>query len=424
MAPRYARPLLRRPAIGRRLRLLWAALGLLAAALPAEPESPLPPASAGAPRITAARSRTRRFLAIAPDDLTKLALLQWAEETAGRFENMVRMKMPFGQRTVRLVVREPGTAEPTRIKTATSISDGSLVQRCFLPEYSRIVWVDAQEALCRLFVEGFVLDRVAARQPGKPASPRWLPARLPAAPPWLTEGLSQNLNPSLRAQNSKLVMDQWQDGKIASAAEVLRRGSLPGNPAAAGMNDPDRAACGLFVGWMLSLSNRTECLDCLFTQLASGQTVTPEVLVRCVPGCGSVSDLDERWDRWVLRQKRIVYEPGVATLRQVRQLRGELLLYPGVSGTPETGWSGRPLTQRDLIAQRGAPWAATAAKLQVYRLQALAAGRGPEFSAVVESYCRFLEALAAGKRRGRLEKLLAEADGKFRALEKNLGSAP
>jgi hypothetical protein len=58
-----------------------------------------------------------------------------------------------------------------------------------------------------------------------------------------------------------------------------------------------------------------------------------------------------------------------------------------------------------------------AAREKAARLQLLAIGRGPEFAGVMDGYLRFLEALAAGRRRGRLERLLNRAEESLGALE-------
>jgi hypothetical protein len=417
--PRYRS----RPLRGGTLLLL--AVGAAVASPPAWPSA------ADRPEANAVRSHTRRFCVVASNDLDKIKLLNWAEETADRFESKLGMKMPFARRVVYLRVREGTPAGEPAVVTGGRISAGSLIQHCRLPPPDRAPWLAAQEGLCRLFLDGFVLREIARRQLGREADGRWVPARIPPLPRWLTRGIALNLHSTLRARSSRLVLEKWQRGEVPPLAELLRRadatpaGQTPAAPAGGQENpaaDVEDAACGVFVGWMLSLTNRADCFQRMYAQLADGNAVSPEWIVGCFPGCRSLSDLDTQWDQWILRQQRVVYEVGTVTPQDLALLRAELLLHPGVSGIPETSWQKRARTLRDLLADRKARWVPAAARAKAVGLKILAAGRSPEFAQVVGAYCRFLDALAARQRVGRLERLLTEAEDQLRALEQKLSA--
>jgi hypothetical protein len=132
------------------------------------------------------------------------------------------------------------------------------------------------------------------------------------------------------------------------------------------------------------------------------------------------ADLDEAWDRWILRQKRMVYEPGRVTTNTTIHLRDQLVLYPGMSGVPLEKDVHLRIELRDLITRQDEPWIPTAAKSKATSLKILAAGRGEAFKAVVGSFCRFFDALTDRAKPRTLADLLTAAERRLDALEREI----
>jgi len=246
------------------------------------------------------------------------------------------------------------------------------------------------------------------------------PGPLPA---WLWRGLAGNLDAGLRARNSEMVLARWQRGQVISPAELLGNGT-GARPAVGTAEEADhRAACGLWVKWLLSLPNGRRLFSDLLRHVGEGGTATPDWLILRLPGCASSADLDEQWDKWILRQRRVVYRPGEVTRQVVDQLRGELLLYPGQSGIPLNCGSPERIELHELIDRRGSPWIPAFVRGKCASLRVLAIGRGEEFGAVVESYCRFLTGLPGRSSKKRLTQLLQKARRDLRELAAGLEEA-
>jgi len=354
------------------------------------------------------QSSTGRFVAVGRDEIVRMEVLKWAEDVNRRLERMLGFIAPFERRVVHLIISQSQTNGFPEAVCAAQIEHGRLVQRCHLHEYGRLDRETAEESLCRLLLEAYVLEE--ARKNGGTRQAGWWPcARAPIQVPiWLSEGLAQNLYPHLRARNYETVMLRWQSGRVPTAAEIIR--CKPLGPDGAVAPQEERAVRGVFVGWLLALTNSQDCFRAIFQQLAATNAVSPEWLGGIISGDRSAAELDAGWDRWVLRQKRMVRVPGTVPRTLLQQLDAELLLYPGVSGIPEGARIVRPMKLKDLIAERKAPWVRAWALERIGRLRLLAVGRGQRFGSTVEAYCRFLEALSAGARRAKLEKLLVAAE--------------
>jgi len=182
----------------------------------------------------------------------------------------------------------------------------------------------------------------------------------------------------------------------------------------------DREASALLVGLLLSKPGKEERFKAIAKRVAEDGDITSSWLVSVVPGCKSVGDLEEQWDRWMWKQRHIVYEPGELYPEHVERLKAALLIYPEVSGIPVEDRGERPLYPRDLIALKNRRALAETARTTSERLRALALGRGDELREVANAYCSFFEALPVTRRRSRLEELLDEAEDKLEKLERQL----
>ena len=368
--------------------------------LPA-PASPDETAKASAePRVAwpiPAKSHSGRFYVLAPDNALKLMLIRWAEEVTGRVERLVGAEVGFKGWSVRIVVTEDTDAEAGRLRLSRSVRRSHVIDQLTINHYDEIQREEADEALCRILIRAYA-------QPWRNSV-----GAAPTIPEWLSLGLAQNLYPSLRARNSRAGLKRWQEGRLPTTVEFLRL-----EPSAQGA---DKETSGLLVAWLLSQPGKDARFEMIFRRVAAGEAVTAAWLVTLVSGCESIGDLEEKWDHWLWKQRRIVYEPGEVYPEHMDQLKAALLLYPEVSGIRVEGSGERPLQPSDLIDIEDRETLAEAAGLVAARLRALAIGRGETLVEVVEAYCRFFEALPTAKRKGKLGKLLTEAEDKRLTLE-------
>jgi hypothetical protein len=383
------------------------------------------------------------------DAKESLLLARWLEETSARVEQITGSSIPFADgETLNFTLHRMGNVEKPSVETTWDVQDGRFLQRLVVLTRTEAVDEDVQGALCLLLLNRYVWAIAATNPPGR---------QVRSVPHWLSEGLSQNLDAEFRARDAARVFEVWQEGKALSIAAFLEVASrAPGtgrtrqprtgeegekkpedSPAPAeappapvdapppGMTkEMARAMSGVSVTWLLSLSESPARLGRIFARLAAGDPVSAEWLITTIPECRSLADLRERWDDWILRQKRVVHKPGVLTARSVEELRWALLLYPGDCGMPLAGTPNQWVGWRGLIGRRGEPWMPAFAANKSSSLRVSATGRGKEVEDVVECYAEFLEALGKSRSESRLKGLLDKAEQAMKDLESSVRPEP
>ena len=343
-------------------------------------------------------------MVVGPEESVNMELAGWADNLAARLKKLIGLESPFDNRVFRIVVRQSAD-EDTGIASGTQQCDenGRLVQRLVISGYANAVKEDVEEVFCRLLLNGFV---VAKRMHETPEN------RVKATVPrWLSDGVVQNLTPSAKAQNSRIVVAMWKKGELPSLSKFL-------NADAQAADAPvDRPLSGVFVAWLLSMPGRGELLDRIFARIAEGEAVSQEWVATLVPGCESVSDLDEKWENWLLRQRHIIYTPGTAAADSISELKSQLLFYRGDFGIPFSTSQSERISLHGLIEERNAGWIPGLVESKCASLRFLAIGKGDEFKDVVEAYCSFLTAVSGKKNPKQLEKLLKTANDKIDSLQ-------
>jgi len=357
-------------------------------------------------------SSSGRFTIVGTNTLENMDLAAWAERVTAKIERAIGVDIrDEGYPLIRIIVRPPGDDSRGGVEFRRGLEAGRVVQRLLIHGYDEVSHEEATEILCRMLVDSYVIAR--QREQARTRGLRF-------APPWMSIGMARNLDPSLREQNAELALALWQEGKLPSLGAILSSREGDASPAR-------KAAYGVFFAWLRSWPESSECFQGMFRKLADGAVVPAEWLAAHMPGDASGTDLDEGWDRWMLRQKRVVYvlhKHGAATPRLVDQLKAQLLLYPGDFGIPLGGDAGREIRLEDLVELREESWIPTFSRNKSASLRLLAVGREAAFRDVVEAYCRFLDALAGGKRERVLVRLLAEADEDLAALTGRVAGTP
>ena len=366
-------------------------------------------------KTSVVKSASGRFTASGPDAVSAHAALRWAESVADDAEHLAGISLCFENRGIHISLRGTDVDVPRVVMEQETVGT-RINQRLFIYGLDRLDAMDVDESLCRLILEGCVIEQ-SRRLAGEAGAPG--PAHVPA---WLAQGVARNLRPEMRARDTELVIDRWQRGEVASLSRLIWLTEGAAGDAAvglAGTNDLERAVCGVFTGWLLSHKDRADLFKTIVGTLATGHMLTGAWLAGYLPGCTDIAEIDAAWDAWILRQKRVVREPGKSTANAVDQLRGLLLLYSGDSGIPQSEKRDyRRITLPELIESRRAEWMPAFCEQKCAALRVLALGRSKAFVGAVDAYCRFFDALGKGKRKGVLEERLQEAETAMATLEK------
>jgi hypothetical protein len=353
-------------------------------------------------------STSGRFVALGPRTDENLIAVRWAEQWARKMEKLSGLRLAGDRRVIRIVIQPPPQALPagasgpalggepdcTRVKLTQYVDGARLAQRIEIPGLNCLYGEEGEAAFCRLL---FCDARIA-------------PSNFPL---WLAVGMVRNLTVERRDESCRLVLDQWRRGGLAPLAQWLGSAETRG----AGAEGADRAMCGMLAAWMLQLPDRSQKLQAIVERLAQQRTVTADWFATTLFGLQRAADLDSAWDDWLLGQRRVVRLPGRVTPDLVDRMKAELLLYPGDFGIPLKDEPNHPVAWQSLIEERGASWVKVLACTKAGSLRMLAAGRGKDVGETVEFYCRFLDALARGKSRARLQKLLREAERSLAIFE-------
>jgi hypothetical protein len=352
--------------------------------------------------LKTSRSVSRPLAVVGTNVEETLAVLNWAEEAAGRFERVTGLPVSSPAHfEIRISLRPASTgAVPAGVigRTGAWVEPGPkrFVQGMAILGVQRVDPEDADAELC-----ASLLTCLAATRPLASGAPRVVPA----VPSWLSVGLSQNLHANRKARNGEALGERLLEGRLPSIPSLLGAEGAP-----------DRAASGGLAAWILSFPGRAERLGAILDRVAAGGGVTPEWFATSLISCESVSELDEEWDAWVLRQKRMVYEPGVAGPEFLRRLRWDLAVYPGDPGVPLSTNLSERISFRRLLERRDESWVPLAARSKAVSLRLLAAGRGREAVRVAEGYAFFLDGLGKKMRSADLDALLKAAERDFARL--------
>jgi hypothetical protein len=183
-----------------------------------------------------------------------------------------------------------------------------------------------------------------------------------------------------------------------------------------------RSVRGLFFGMILAEKTRDAFLVGVFSRLAGGLDAGVSWLAAAIPGCSSPTDVDARWDEWVLRQKRVVCLPGSPRADDLIWLEDNLLFPLEAFDIPQSADLRKFFTMSDLVEGVDSKKVRDAARGKAGSLRILSAGRSDSLRKVVESYCVFLDAVATDAGRRSIAELLVAADEEFRKYKTQISA--
>jgi hypothetical protein len=353
------------------------------------------------------KSNCGRFVVLGTNRVWAVHLLRWAREMTDEAERLTGLPMAFRGRTLEITLGDAGP-DAARVTTVQAMTPAGLVQRLVIADYRGADLEEAEAGICRLLLGGRVADLAlrGGTVPGGGTGGTWWDV-----PEWFYRGLARNLYPGLRADNAATVLGTWRTGRLPTLERLLNGTPPPGGEDRALY----RAAWGLLIGLVRERPDEEAVFDRWVRLAAAGGKLDADAVAAALSG-GRQDDLQEAWENWIVRQKRIVREPGVTAAADVVSLKNLLLVYPPEQG--RAGWAtGRVLALEYLVEHRGEDWVADVAREKALALQLLSAGRGEAFAAAAGVFVDFFTRLAAQEEPAELLRLLREGRLRLAALD-------
>lgn len=229
-------------------------------------------------------------------------------------------------------------------------------------------------------------------------------------PAWLVQGLAQNLYPHLKARNAEAVLSAWRNGALLPVSAITSQ-----------MQDSEdlKMARGMYVAWLLSCSFGQDIVQRILSRGTKESGADADWLTEVLRAEG-VEDPDYEWDAWILKQKRIVYRPGVSSREDFSWLNNQLKFKLSDLGVKDADSQEKLLELTDLIALKREVGVGSFCTGLFNKLKLRAAGRGESFRQIIDAYCLYLEGIAEGKSDRKLRRYLLAAERMRAEFENNL----
>lgn len=333
-------------------------------------------------------------------------VLQWMDAATAAVEGHVGIPVPFPEQALLVRVTAPSSNSPSWA-IAENYAGGACGQALGLSESSNVL-ADAEEPLCYLLLARYA----AATKGGLAQVKEGRESRQAAVPRWLSAGMAGNLRPRERAANSEDVHARWSRGLLPSFGVMLEQDG--------GTARCDTAYCGMAVAWLIARPDRQEVFSRMFARIAQNQSSGTNIFGGVFTNMPSFAEIDRSWDQWMLRQRRLVFDPGLLTPGMIDRFESELRMYPGSRGVPVSSNLTGFLRPADLVAVRNERWVPLLCADQVSRVRLAAVGRGRDLQDVAEAYARFFDAVGKRRRLSTIEDLLDKAETALADLRKRM----
>ncbi len=386
-------------------QLLFVLLLLWAQPLRSSDKKPLP-----RPDVHVVNSFDGRIVVVGRETSHSLTAAADLREVAQRTEKLMGLPLPNRETwKLRLMIGPDERTATASIKRHTPVMARQLAQTITIANLQYATSEDVLEELCAMYLQAYLFERIEEKKVSAP---------VPEAPRWLAIGLAQNLYPKLRDRNARTILSAWSKGKVPSLRSIIHME----------LNDTDqvniRASTGMAFKWLSSLPESAQILNTTLCRLAESSSIDAKWLAEQITGQPDPSNLEELWDKWLSKQRDVVYQPGTLPASSLELLRASLAFYPGYFGIPMNTDLPRNIEMNDLIVLRKSEWIPSFATSHSTRLRLIAAGRSDQFTLVVNNYITFFDALARKKRAGTLKKLERQANASLLQLEQQLEPAP
>ena len=275
--------------------------------------------------------------------------------------------------------------------------EGGVRERIELPDPEAADLAKFKRAICAALLRAWMVDAG-----GTDATIRELPA-------WMIDGLVRYMDREARQADVDRALLLWSHACLLPAAGLFEADSL------AATSEP--AVAAVLASWFLEKRPGGSPFEVLLRGAATGTAWCPKVAGKVLAGTEDLTAFDEAVDKLFLAEGRVIIKPGMTTEGIVRRFRSHLLLYPADYG--KTLNQSRPwCTFQEAAAQAEDPAVRRSASEKAVTLRMAAFGRDGMLLAVSDAYAAFLDALAHGVKQGELSRLLMEAEGMRKELER------
>ena len=324
-------------------------------------------------------SASHRFVAGGMSSAENVSLAASAEETAGKIEDLIGLRIPFAKGESLQMLARSSTNDPNgRVIRAQGWVDRSLSQKLIIVNSERADQEDILEGLCWLLLNRYVISRQTFEQKT---------SQLGSVPDWLSTGVAQNLYLALRTRNNQIVIRHWLKNEGLLFNEILALESLPAG------RWGEKAFCGLAVDWVASRPEPAAAFGSVFSCLARGDKITTNVMSELLVGQDSGRELEKSWDLWIASQTRVKQYWGGVSPERLESLKHLLAAPPDEMGSPSGKGGPSSLTLKTLVKYRDAPWMPLYATRLNLHIRSLGIGEAKEFRDVLELFGTYLDAL-------------------------------
>jgi hypothetical protein len=333
-------------------------------------------------RIAALSQRTARntaghFVIIGSNRVANVVLVGLCEDMEERISMLTGIRVPFENRMIRLHVDAGRVSDAGGARVQHSHMGETSVHDVYLANYDAAYSRRGRQALCHAMLAGYINASSTS---------------ILNMPPWLWKGIERNLVPDESANHMEDGLKLWSSGGLATVWDILDDTDAAERNMS--VEDENRlVSYSVFVRWLSSLPGKPARFRQIFETVAAGKVLSIHRMESLIADGGARLSLDESWDRWLVRQRRVVFTLGMVSTRIIGQLRSELLLYRGACGIPLGAELRSGASMVDLLALRREEWMSEFIKDKRSRLDLLAAGRTAEFQRVVLQFGEFLSNL-------------------------------
>jgi len=328
-------------------------------------------------RQRTALSADRGVAVTGPQADANALLLEAVQQHRAALAHLLGLPVPLEGQQLRLQVLPPPAAGVQVLDPGTLLRmewlGGIRVYRILLPDYESAHLVAAREAVVDALLAACLSAGTAFGE-------------VPRLPAWFRQGVQHVLYPRDVEETLLAVEQLWRHGEVPSLQRLLAR-----HPAGQ-LSEQESLMAGAVVYWLATRASHPELIPALLAQFATGEGVEMAWLQRQLGG-----DPEDAWDRWMLRQRRIIRSVGVVRQAHIEQLRSVLLLSPGQHGIPLR--AGIPVggALHQLAAYHAEDWLGTVLRQKRRALEVLAQGRPVRFQEIVQAFVAILDGVASGQ---------------------------
>jgi len=324
-------------------------------------------------------------------------VLVFVDRTREELARATRLKLGSAACPLEIVIGGKSDGDKQVFAMRLSEPGGGVHERIELPDPEAADLGRFRRAICVALLRAWMVD--AGGVEGK----------MRDVPAWLIDGVVRHMGRETRQVDVDRTLLLWSRACLPPAAALFAAQSE------ATASEP--AVAAVLAGWFLEKRKDGSPFEALLRGAAAGDAWSPAAAAKLLAGTEDPVAFDEALDLWLSGLGRMVVKPGLTSAGIVRRYRSRLLLYPAFYGTTWAN-NGSCLTFGEAVLRAGDPEVRQSAAAQAEWVKLAAVGRDGMLIAVSEGYAAFLNAVARGQPEGELARLLLEAEGMRRELER------